>query len=100
VAVSEAKRLQVHNNDYIDITCNGHSPTGAGNFPLVYNVHVTAVAVGQIQRLYSGVGTFMMPGFISVLLLYLVGGKGSIYALWIGHWLGWAFIAIVLLHRA
>jgi hypothetical protein len=36
--------------------CNGHSLTE--NCPFGCNGYVTAVAVGQSQRLYSGVGLF------------------------------------------
>jgi hypothetical protein len=63
VTVSEVKRPLRNRfgsetvKKYITVICNGHSPPGH-KFPFGCNGYVTAMAVGQGQRLYSGVRMF------------------------------------------
>jgi len=57
VAVSEAKRLQIYNGY---VTAIPQRPAGTVKVSVrVYNNgHLMAVAAGQSQRVYSGVGIF------------------------------------------
>jgi hypothetical protein len=58
VAVSEAKRLKTYSGLMQRPLTNGKK------CPFGCNGYVTAVAVGQSQRLYSSLRMFMIPGFI------------------------------------